>query len=184
MLGNRPNQGSVHPPLYLNIVSRQYLARLSKKSQLTEQTTWGELAPLMSRTSYAEHVARLENNIISGYADPQGHGSLRRKRKRGVFWDAAEAEGKSMRENYLADGKGPRLRPDLPGSKFKWSSGDAPESSRGPNGVAKEIPKSPPKPSGNINKPQFLNYRNLDDVLGSPDSLARAAEVIERQRQR
>ncbi|KAF2164473.1 hypothetical protein M409DRAFT_67965 [Zasmidium cellare ATCC 36951] len=91
-------------------------------------------------------------------------------KKRGVFWDPAEAEGKTMRENYLADGKGPRLRPDHPGSKYKWSSGDAPESSRRSNGVAKES--------------QFLNYRNLNDILGTPDSLARAAEAIEKQGER
>jgi FMN-dependent oxidoreductase (nitrilotriacetate monooxygenase family) len=40
---------------------------------------------------------------------------------RGVFWDPVAAEGKTTRENYLADGKGPRLRDDHPGSRFKWT---------------------------------------------------------------
>ncbi|KAF2806137.1 alkanesulfonate monooxygenase [Mytilinidion resinicola] len=41
---------------------------------------------------------------------------------RGVFWDPVRAEGMSMRENYLDDGLGPRLRADHPGSKFKWDN--------------------------------------------------------------
>ncbi|KAK7514071.1 luciferase-like domain-containing protein [Phyllosticta citriasiana] len=39
-------------------------------------------------------------------------------RKRGVFWEDYPAT--TTRENYLADGKGPRLREDHPGSAFKW----------------------------------------------------------------
>ncbi|KAH9827373.1 Monooxygenase [Teratosphaeria destructans] len=41
-------------------------------------------------------------------------------KRRDVFWDAQAAEGKTMRENYLADGKGPRLRSDHFGARFKW----------------------------------------------------------------
>ncbi|KAF1846191.1 alkanesulfonate monooxygenase [Cucurbitaria berberidis CBS 394.84] len=41
-------------------------------------------------------------------------------RRRGVFWDDYEAS--TTRENYLGDGKGPRLRDDHPGSKFKWAA--------------------------------------------------------------
>ncbi|KAK8151137.1 hypothetical protein BKA80DRAFT_212215 [Phyllosticta citrichinensis] len=39
-------------------------------------------------------------------------------RKRGVFWEDYPAA--TTRENYYADGKGPRLRDDHPGSAFKW----------------------------------------------------------------
>ncbi|KAF7561677.1 hypothetical protein G7046_g2473 [Stylonectria norvegica] len=39
-------------------------------------------------------------------------------RSRGVFWD--DYEGKTTRENYFGDGKGPRLRDDHPGSQYKW----------------------------------------------------------------
>ncbi|KAK7606473.1 alkanesulfonate monooxygenase [Phyllosticta paracitricarpa] len=39
-------------------------------------------------------------------------------RKRGVFWEDYPAT--TTRENYLTDGKGPRLREDHPGSAFKW----------------------------------------------------------------
>ena len=42
--------------------------------------------------------------------------------RRGVFWDPQAAEGKTMRENYLADGKGPRLREDHPGTQFRWET--------------------------------------------------------------
>lgn len=41
-------------------------------------------------------------------------------RRRGVFWDDYGAS--TTRENYLGDGKGPRLRDDHPGSKFKWTA--------------------------------------------------------------
>ncbi|KAF4628446.1 hypothetical protein G7Y89_g9712 [Cudoniella acicularis] len=41
-------------------------------------------------------------------------------RKRGVFWTDYENEGASMRETFLADGKGPQLREDHPGRKFRW----------------------------------------------------------------
>ncbi|KAA8911488.1 luciferase-like domain-containing protein [Sphaerosporella brunnea] len=41
-------------------------------------------------------------------------------KRRGVFWDGYEFE--TTRENYLADGKGPRLRSDHPGSRFTWNS--------------------------------------------------------------
>lgn len=41
-------------------------------------------------------------------------------RRRGVFWDPVAAEGRTTRENYLADGRGPRLRDDHPGARFKW----------------------------------------------------------------
>lgn len=45
-------------------------------------------------------------------------------RRRGVFWnDYVKPEG-TMRENYAADGKGPRLRDDHPGSKYKWRAGE------------------------------------------------------------
>ncbi|KAI1616960.1 alkanesulfonate monooxygenase [Exophiala viscosa] len=39
-------------------------------------------------------------------------------RARGVFWDDYVAT--TTRENYLQDGKGPRLRDDHPGSQYKW----------------------------------------------------------------
>lgn len=39
-------------------------------------------------------------------------------RARGVFWDDYVAT--TARENYLQDGKGPRLRDDHPGSQYKW----------------------------------------------------------------
>lgn len=39
-------------------------------------------------------------------------------RARGVFWD--DYVGSTTRENYYADGKGPRLRDDHPRSQFKW----------------------------------------------------------------
>jgi hypothetical protein len=41
-------------------------------------------------------------------------------RRRGVFWEDYEKEGVSMRESYLGDGKGPRLREDHPGVKYRW----------------------------------------------------------------
>ncbi|KAF4123120.1 Flavin-dependent oxidoreductase, luciferase family [Geosmithia morbida] len=45
-------------------------------------------------------------------------------KRRGVFWDAAIAEGRTTRENYLGtfspDG---RLSEDHPGSQYKWKSG-------------------------------------------------------------
>ncbi|TVY30906.1 Dimethyl-sulfide monooxygenase [Lachnellula hyalina] len=41
-------------------------------------------------------------------------------RKRGVFWDGYEKVGGSMRESYLGDGKGPRLRDAHPGVNYKW----------------------------------------------------------------
>lgn len=47
-------------------------------------------------------------------------------KSRGVFWDPVAAEGKTMRENYLADGRGPRLSDDHPGSKDKWDTVDGP----------------------------------------------------------
>ncbi|KAI9745891.1 MAG: hypothetical protein M1818_000572 [Claussenomyces sp. TS43310] len=43
-------------------------------------------------------------------------------RKRGVFWTEYESEGATMRESFLADGKGPKLRDDHPGTAYKWSS--------------------------------------------------------------
>jgi FMN-dependent oxidoreductase (nitrilotriacetate monooxygenase family) len=43
-------------------------------------------------------------------------------KKRGVFWDSTKAEGKTMRENYLGDGKGGRLREDHPGAKHAWKA--------------------------------------------------------------
>jgi alkanesulfonate monooxygenase SsuD/methylene tetrahydromethanopterin reductase-like flavin-dependent oxidoreductase (luciferase family) len=46
-------------------------------------------------------------------------------RKRGVFWE--DYEYQTTRENYLADGKGPRLRSDHPGAQYTWKEGDAPE---------------------------------------------------------
>ncbi|TVY57610.1 Dimethyl-sulfide monooxygenase [Lachnellula cervina] len=42
-------------------------------------------------------------------------------RKRGVFWDDYEKVGGSMRESYLGDGKGPRLREGHPGESYKWA---------------------------------------------------------------
>jgi FMN-dependent oxidoreductase (nitrilotriacetate monooxygenase family) len=42
-------------------------------------------------------------------------------RKRSVFWDDYEKEGGSMRESYLGDGEGPRLREAHPGVKFRWT---------------------------------------------------------------
>jgi hypothetical protein len=39
-------------------------------------------------------------------------------RERGVFWDDYVAS--TTRENYLADGGGPRLREDHPGAQYKW----------------------------------------------------------------
>lgn len=39
-------------------------------------------------------------------------------RARGVFWDDYVAT--TTRENYLQDGRGPRLRDDHPGSQYKW----------------------------------------------------------------
>ena len=41
-------------------------------------------------------------------------------KKRGVFWDDYVAT--TARENYLDDGKGPRLRDDHPGSRYKWAA--------------------------------------------------------------
>ncbi|TVY45330.1 Dimethyl-sulfide monooxygenase [Lachnellula subtilissima] len=41
-------------------------------------------------------------------------------RRRGVFWDDYEQVGGSMRECYLGDGKGPRLRDGHPGVSYKW----------------------------------------------------------------
>ena len=46
-------------------------------------------------------------------------------RKRGVFWNDYHVPGGSTRENYLADDKGPRLRPDHPGSQYKWPAESA-----------------------------------------------------------
>jgi alkanesulfonate monooxygenase SsuD/methylene tetrahydromethanopterin reductase-like flavin-dependent oxidoreductase (luciferase family) len=40
-------------------------------------------------------------------------------RKRGVFWDDYEKEGISMRESYLGDGKGPRLRDEHPSVSYR-----------------------------------------------------------------
>ncbi|KAE8334072.1 luciferase-like domain-containing protein [Aspergillus sergii] len=40
-------------------------------------------------------------------------------RARGVFWDDYAAS--TTRENYLNDGRGPRLREDHPGSQYKWA---------------------------------------------------------------
>jgi hypothetical protein len=48
-------------------------------------------------------------------------------RKRGVFWD--EYAAATTRENYLQDGRGPRLRDDHPGSALKWTT-DEPKSGR------------------------------------------------------
>jgi alkanesulfonate monooxygenase SsuD/methylene tetrahydromethanopterin reductase-like flavin-dependent oxidoreductase (luciferase family) len=41
-------------------------------------------------------------------------------RVRGVFWNGYDAT--TTRENYFADGGGPRLRDDHPGSKYKWAA--------------------------------------------------------------
>ncbi|CEL03786.1 Putative Alkanesulfonate monooxygenase [Aspergillus calidoustus] len=41
-------------------------------------------------------------------------------RRRGVFWDDYVAT--TTRENFLQDGKGPRLRDDHPGSQYKWAA--------------------------------------------------------------
>lgn len=41
-------------------------------------------------------------------------------RRRGVFWEDYSNTGSSMRENYLGDSKGPQLRADHPGAKYKW----------------------------------------------------------------
>ncbi|KAH6679203.1 coenzyme dependent N5,N10-methylene tetrahydromethanopterin reductase [Halenospora varia] len=43
-------------------------------------------------------------------------------RKRGVFWGDYEKVGASMRESYLADGKGPQLRKEHPGASYKWTT--------------------------------------------------------------
>ncbi|KAK7416600.1 hypothetical protein QQX98_005071 [Neonectria punicea] len=45
-------------------------------------------------------------------------------KKRGVFWDAKAAEGKTTRENYLGPelGNGGRLANDHPGSAYKWAA--------------------------------------------------------------
>jgi hypothetical protein len=40
-------------------------------------------------------------------------------RRRGVFWDDYENVGASMRENYLADGLGPKIRKGHPGVAYK-----------------------------------------------------------------
>jgi alkanesulfonate monooxygenase SsuD/methylene tetrahydromethanopterin reductase-like flavin-dependent oxidoreductase (luciferase family) len=59
-------------------------------------------------------------------------------RKRGVFWsDYAVPQG-TTREQYLADGKGPRLRDDHPGSKYKWRAGESEPGSGAKNGVKKQ----------------------------------------------
>jgi len=42
-------------------------------------------------------------------------------RRRGVIWNEYDKVAGSTRENYLMDGKGPRLRPGHPGTKFGWS---------------------------------------------------------------
>ncbi|KAL3459627.1 luciferase-like domain-containing protein [Aspergillus heterothallicus] len=41
-------------------------------------------------------------------------------RRRGVFWNDYVAT--TTRENFLQDGKGPRLRDDHPGSQYKWAA--------------------------------------------------------------
>jgi hypothetical protein len=41
-------------------------------------------------------------------------------RRRGVIWDDYEVPGGAARENYLLDGKGPRVREDHPARKFRW----------------------------------------------------------------
>lgn len=41
-------------------------------------------------------------------------------RARGVFWEGYT--GSTTRENYLQDGRGPRLREDHPGAKYKWTA--------------------------------------------------------------
>lgn len=45
-------------------------------------------------------------------------------KSRGVFWDAAAAEGRTTRENYLGSGftKDGRLSSDHPGSKYRWKA--------------------------------------------------------------
>lgn len=45
-------------------------------------------------------------------------------KRRGVFWADYTVPGGTTREQYLADGKGPRLREDHPGSKYKWRAGE------------------------------------------------------------
>lgn len=45
-------------------------------------------------------------------------------RRRGVFWHDYEVPGGTARENYTADGKGPRVRDDHPASKFVWGAGE------------------------------------------------------------
>lgn len=42
-------------------------------------------------------------------------------RKRRVFGGDDDSEGLSMRERFLGDNKGPKLRDDHPGSAFKWT---------------------------------------------------------------
>ena len=52
-------------------------------------------------------------------------------RRRGVFWDDYDVPGGTARDNYFADGKGPRVRPDHPATQYRWRSGeDAPEYTR------------------------------------------------------
>ncbi|CZR59353.1 related to coenzyme F420-dependent N5,N10-methylene tetrahydromethanopterin reductase and related flavin-dependent oxidoreductases [Phialocephala subalpina] len=41
-------------------------------------------------------------------------------RKRGLFWDDYEKVGGSMRESYLGDEQGPKLREGHPGLAYKW----------------------------------------------------------------
>ena len=43
-------------------------------------------------------------------------------RARGIFWDDYAAS--TTRENYFQDGRGPRLREDQPGSKYRWRATD------------------------------------------------------------
>ncbi|EXJ87088.1 hypothetical protein A1O3_04046 [Capronia epimyces CBS 606.96] len=53
-------------------------------------------------------------------------------RRRGVFWDDYAVPGGTARENYSADGKGPRVRADHPASRFRWRAGEeVPEYAKG-----------------------------------------------------
>lgn len=45
-------------------------------------------------------------------------------RKRGVLQEEYDVVGGSTRENYMADGLGPRLRRDHPGAAFTWRRPD------------------------------------------------------------
>ncbi|KAF2120123.1 xenobiotic compound family monooxygenase [Lophiotrema nucula] len=69
--------------------------------------------------------ARVARELAIGGPHPKAIGSpyhyqvgLPELRARGVFWDDYSAS--TTRENYQGDGRGPRLRDDHPGSKYRW----------------------------------------------------------------